>query len=122
MRLHPNVEKGRILGGNQGSKPGDRFGTFYLAGPNNTLLKVVLCCGIPESPWEHAIVSPYLIPRYPKWDEMEFVKGLFFDDKETVIQFHAKKSKEGISFGEPYCLHLWRPINQEMLLPPQLMA
>jgi hypothetical protein len=64
--------------------------------------------------WEHVSVS--LRNRTPTWEEMSFVKNLFWKDDETVIQFHPKKS-EYIN-RHPYVLHLWRKIGQDYELPP----
>ena len=45
------------------------------------------------------------------------MKDLFFDDEETVIQYHPKKSQ--YVNQHPYCLHLWRPFNADVPLPPK---
>lgn len=63
--------------------------------------------------WEHVSVS--LADRCPTWDEMCFVKDLFWLPTETVVQFHPPKAKH-INFMEN-CLHLWRHIDQEAVLP-----
>jgi len=54
--------------------------------------------------------------RNPNWDEMCFVKNLCWDEEETVIQFHPPKSQY-ISNCK-YCLHLWRPLTLQIMLPP----
>lgn len=64
--------------------------------------------------WEHVSVS--LSYRIPTWDEMVFVKSLFWRDDETVVQFHPKKSVYKNQM--PYCLHLWKKIGEEYELPP----
>lgn len=63
--------------------------------------------------WEH--VSASLETRTPTWDEMCFVKNLFWDEEDCVIQYHPPKS-EYVNC-HPYCLHLWRPIGKEILQP-----
>lgn len=68
--------------------------------------------------WDHVSVS--LPNRTPTWAEMCFVKDLFFDDEETVIQFHPPKS-EYVNF-HPYVLHLWRPHDTKIQLPPSIMV
>lgn len=45
--------------------------------------------------------------RMPTWDEMCFVKEIFFKDSEEAYQVHPKKS-EYVNTHE-YCLHIWRP-------------
>ena len=74
--------------------------------------------------WEHVSVSllakskePHLIERTPKWDEMQFVKDLFWKDDECVIQFHPAK-KDYVN-NHPYVLHLWRPIDEKLPTPPK---
>lgn len=64
--------------------------------------------------WEHVSVS--LATRCPIWDEMNYVKRLFWNDDETVIQFHPKDAKY-INFM-PYCLHLWKKNGVDHELPP----
>lgn len=54
--------------------------------------------------WEHVSVS--LSNRTPNWDEMVFIKNMFWDENDLVIQFHPPKS-EYIN-NHPFCLHLWR--------------
>ena len=64
--------------------------------------------------WDHVSVS--LKHRCPTWDEMCFIKNIFFKPDELVLQFHPpKKDYKNL---HPFCLHLWRPWNQEIILPP----
>lgn len=60
-----------------------------------------------EDGWEHVSVS--LGNRCPTWDEMCFVKNLFWDEEDIAIQFHPAKS-EYVNL-HPYALHLWRKEN-----------
>lgn len=64
--------------------------------------------------WEHVSVSTE--GRCPTWDEMCFVKDLFWLPEETVVQYHPPQS-EYVNH-HPYCLHLWRPMEGEVILPP----
>lgn len=64
--------------------------------------------------WEHVSVSVY--NRCPTWEEMCFVKRLFWDDEETVIQFHPPASKY-VNRHE-FCLHLWKQIGVTVETPP----
>lgn len=71
--------------------------------------------------WEHVSVSVIYIShqghsrqeqRCPTWQEMCYVKELFWDDPEdVVIQYHPPKS-EYVS-QHKFCLHLWRPIDAD---------
>lgn len=60
------------------------------------------------------------VERCPTWEEMSYIKSLFWDDTETVMQLHPPKS-EHVNC-HPYCLHLWKPDNIEIPLPDSLMV
>lgn len=108
----------RIKFGAYASMPGDDFGAFEVPGPCGRILRVIASPGDAHEgiPWEHVSVS--LPNRCPNWPEMDFIKRLFWDDEETVMQLHPPRSK-WIS-NHPYCLHLWRPIEFEIPLPPEI--
>lgn len=70
--------------------------------------------------WEHVSVS---IPGQnicPTWADMCFVKDLFWDAEDCVVQFHPPES-EYVN-RHPYTLHLWRPVGLEWTLPPKEMV
>lgn len=64
--------------------------------------------------WEHVSVSYHR--RTPTWDEMCKVKEMFWNDEETVVQYHPKKS-EYVNL-HPHCLHLWRKCGEDFEQPP----
>lgn len=66
--------------------------------------------------WEHVSVSLDNQKRYPTWKEMCAVKDMFFEPEEVVMQLHPAHS-EYVN-NHPYCLHLWRPLEREIPLPP----
>lgn len=68
-----------------------------------------------EMGWEHVSVTLDR-RRCPDWEEMCYIKSLFWDDEDCVIQYHPPKS-EYISNHE-FCLHLWRPVGVEIPRPP----
>jgi hypothetical protein len=68
--------------------------------------------------WEHVSVS--LPNRCPNWEEMCHMKSLFWDDDECVVQFHPPKSEYVNNHAN--CLHLWKPLNGEIELPPSLLV
>jgi len=74
--------------------------------------------------WEH--VSVTVAPkgknatRCPTWEEMCWIKDLFWDKDECVIQYHPAE-KDYVSMHH-FCLHLWRPIDQKMPVPDPLMV
>ncbi len=68
--------------------------------------------------WEHVSIS--MKHRTPTWEEMCYFKDLFFEEWEDVIQFHPKK--EDYVNNHNFCLHLWRPANERMPMPPKYMV
>lgn len=74
--------------------------------------------------WEHVSITIGAknknATRCPTWDEMCWVKDQFWDDTETIIQYHPPKSKY-ISC-HPFCLHLWRPIDFEIPIPDTILV
>ena len=57
--------------------------------------------------WEHVSVS--LKNRIPNWQELKFIKMIFWDPEDEVIQFFMPQSKCVKLYNN--CVHLWRPIN-----------
>jgi len=72
--------------------------------------------------WEHVSIHVECVKkkRTPFWEEMCFIKDLFWREDEEVIQFHPRKA-DYINC-HPYTLHLWK--NQDMIyeLPPAVMV
>ena len=68
--------------------------------------------------FEHCSVS--LPTRCPSWEQMCSIKEAFWKDDECCMQLHPPKSN--YVNNHPYCLHIWRPINQEIPQPPSLMV
>lgn len=64
--------------------------------------------------WDHVSVS--LPTRCPSWEEMAFVKRLFFGEDEPAIQIYPPQSQ--YVNRHPYCLHWWRKQGFELPLPP----
>jgi len=95
---------------------GDAFnGAFLIPGPNNYKFKVIAS---DDMVWDHVSVS--LKNRCPNWNEMCFIKSLFFRTDEVCFQLHVSK-EDHINFQQT-CLHLWRPQNIEIPLPPKIMV
>jgi len=70
--------------------------------------------------WEHVSINPYKKNYTPSWDDMCMLKDLFFREDETAIQYHPAKSQYVNNM--PHCLHLWRPINKRLPIPPSIMV
>ena len=97
----------------------ERFGNngaFYV--PLKANKQRVLVIASDEGGWEHVSVSRQ--DRCPTWAEMCEVKDLFFGPDEWVMQFHPARS-DYVNY-HPYCLHLWRPVGQQMPTPPAWMV
>jgi len=118
-KLNDKLEAGRIRKGYYASETGDMHGGFNITGPKGAAL-VVMSSGTGEmaESWEHVSVS--CTYRTPNWDEMCWIKRAFWRDDETVLQFHPPES-EYVS-AHPYCLHLWRPLDTTIPLPPSFFV
>jgi hypothetical protein len=117
------IEAGRLIDGHYASRRGEPFGAFKVLGPNGRDLLIIASDGIdPDKKlagWEHVSVS-IQGNRPPNWQEMNWVKEQFWDDDETVLQFHPKRSLY-VNI-HPNCLHLWRQLGIDHPLPPQLLV
>lgn len=91
------------------------LGRFVLLTPTNRLMTVVASDGLG---WEHVSVS--LRDRCPTWEEMCWVKSLFWDEEEVVIQYHHAKS-QAVNY-HPYCLHLWKPLGVTLPIPDVVLV
>jgi hypothetical protein len=69
--------------------------------------------------WEHVSVSLMKEKRCPTWEEMCYIKSLFWSEDDCVIQYHP--SKENYVNVHNYCLHLWKPISGSIPTPPSYM-
>jgi hypothetical protein len=116
--LPEKLEAGRLTEGPMASRPDwGAYGAFFVQGPCGEELKIVASGG-DETAWEHVSVSTRRRP--PNWQEMCFVKDLFWSEEECVIQFHPPKSC--YVNNHPFCLHLWRPIDGHVRLPPSILV
>lgn len=110
-----NLEKHRVTSGPFGSSYTDgNNGLFFIPYCSHEL-KVIVSDG---GGWDHVSVS--LPNRCPNWEEMAFIKRLFFRDDETVIQFHPKESEYVNRCNT--CLHMWKKQGQDHELPPNWMV
>ena len=50
---------------------------------------------------------------------MCYMKDIFWNDDEICMQLHPKK--EEYVNNHKYCLHIWKPINQEIPTPPSVL-
>jgi hypothetical protein len=112
--LPDKIEDGRVAG----NRAWGAYGKFIIQGPCGERL-AILASGADEDDeqsegWEHVSVSTRR--RCPNWQEMCFVKDLFWEPEECVMQLHPPKS-QWIN-NHPYCLHLWRSKREAIPMPP----
>lgn len=105
-------EQYRMRGGPLPSTEADGNNGWFLIPFESNELMVIASDGLG---WDHVSVS--LRNRTPNWREMCFVKDLFWDKNECVIQYHPRES-EYVNNHEN-CLHLWRPQNTQIPEPPK---
>lgn len=116
MAFHvPN--KYRIRDGRLGSDDSiGNAGAFAI--PNKGKVFFVIAsdgCG-----WEHVSVHIDGSKKTPNWSEMCFIKDLFWDEEDCVVQYHPAKSQYVNT--HPGVLHLWRPIKEKLPTPPIFMV
>jgi hypothetical protein len=100
-----------------GDGDGATYGFALIPGPLARQLTVIFS-GADETGWEHVSVS--MPTKTPAWAEMAFIKSLFWADEDTVMQVHPPKSNY-VNTHE-HCLHLWRPVNQAIPMPPTILV
>jgi hypothetical protein len=72
-----------------------------------------------ETGWEHVSAHIYKgidrQPETPTWDDMHYLKRVFWSDDEMVVQIHPAQ-KDYVNFHE-HTLHLWRCVDKEFPMP-----
>lgn len=101
-------------------------GMFYIKHPRiegyNFIVQVSDGAG-----WEHVSVSLQnargkkyeTVKRCPTWEDMCFIKDLFWDAEDCVIQFHPPASS--YVSHHPYCLHMWKSTTTEIEVPETIL-
>jgi hypothetical protein len=116
--LPDRLEDGRLRVGRFGTDPSyGPYGCFTVHGPCGCALKII-SSGSDGTGWEHVSVSTERRP--PNWQEMCFAKDLFWSEEECVMQLHPPKS-EYVN-NHPHCLHLWRPVDVKIPMPPTILV
>lgn len=120
-----HLESNRLRNSNFGTNAGDTFGMFIFQKGRSQIR--AMACDALETGWEHVSVSVKyqnekgkITDRCPTWAEMHEIKRLFWDDEETVMQLHPPQS-DYISNCDS-CLHLWRPVQAVIPLPPTILV
>lgn len=108
-------EKYRVTSGLMKSDASFGNNGFFII-PERGGFKVIASDG---AGWDHVSVSRLYTNDLPGWDDMCFIKSLFWDAEETVVQFHPKRSEYR---GIAQVLHLWKKHGHEYELPPGIMV
>lgn len=123
MRKNPTkrIEQYRVTTGPRASSADDGANGAFLIPFDRVMLRVIVSddrdwepSGMPPPAWEHVSVS--LPARCPTWQEMDFIKRIFWGDEETVIQLHVPRDSH--INNHDFCLHLWKPVGVEVPRPP----
>ena len=108
------LEEGRLLQGPNASAPGDRFGAFVIRNLKGQQFRLIAIEN--GKGWDHVSVT-MAQKRTPTWDEMVWLKRLFWRDDECVVQFHPPAS-DYVNHNA-YCLHLWKRCDGDFPMPPK---
>lgn len=123
MRHKPNalLEQRRVVTGPLRSDASyGNNGAFLLSMPQGERMQLIVS---DQLGWEHVsvvILNERGKPRLPTWNEMCLVKNMWWLPDEAVMQLHPPES-EYVN-NHPACLHLWRPTEGEIPLPPGTMV
>lgn len=119
MKVPEQFRLGNAASGYETSE-GDMFGVFIVPrahSPIGRTLKIIAADGL-ETRWDHVSVSLAEQPdRAPSWTEMCFVKSLFWEPSECVVQFHPPDA-DNISLRE--VLHMWKSLDCSFPMPPKV--
>lgn len=113
-------EKYRVRNGRyQSSRNDGNNGCFVISFSGRTTAFVIASDGMG---WEHVSVHMHTDDkdRIPTWAEMCKIKDLFWDEEDTVVQYHPPKS-EYVNMHK-YVLHLWRSTEFDMPRPPSILV
>jgi len=115
LRNNPDIEKYRVTKGLYASDSTyGQNGAFVIPFQGRDLFVIAS----DEGQWDHVSIS--LKNRTPNWKEMCFIKDLFWDNEETVWQYHPPRSQY-VNDCEN-CLHLWKLQGFDMPLPPSIFV
>lgn len=99
-----------------GSVGDDKVGCFLIPSPRSKKHKMFVMASSGEG-WEH--VSASCKNRVPDWYEMDHLAKMFFP-KEVVVQYHVPVDQH--VNNQPHTLHMWRPLEGDIITPPVVMV
>lgn len=111
------INQFRVRTGQFASTDSSENNGLFIISRNGKILRCIVSDGLD---WDHVSVSIENGKYPPTWDDMSFVKDLFFDEEETVVQYHPPKSC--YVNVHPGVLHMWRPHKKTIPLPPIIMV
>lgn len=95
--------------------------------PHHRITDYYYNCKVSDgSGWEHVSITLSTgkkgkeVKRCPTWEEMCYIKNVFFGEEVYVMQFHPGKS-DYVNMHE-FCLHLWRPTDQTFPIPHPMLV
>lgn len=110
------VRQGPLIDRALGYAGDDTCGAFLFHSPvDGKTLRVIAANA---AGWDHVSVSR--ADRCPTWLEMEHIKRRFFNEDECAMQLHVPPS-EHINV-HTHCLHMWRPHDVAIPMPPEVMV
>lgn len=118
MRPNPGgfLEKCRVTWGRLATDSSNgNNGVFIIPTDHGPNMNVVASDGMG---WEHVSVDAG--KRCPTWEEMCFVKDLFWAPDEMVIQYHPREA-EYVDL-HPTTLHMWKPVGVDLPAPPTILV
>ena len=120
---NPNIEQYRLRIGPMGSDSSmGNNGVFTIPGPRGVKLICIVSDGLG---WDHVSIERlglggHISRKPPYWDEMCFIKDVFWEPEEAVVQYHPRQSL--YMNLHPGVLHLWKPQNDILPEPPLEMV
>jgi hypothetical protein len=91
----------------------DTVGAFIVPSPlDQKTMAVIASAG---EGWDHVSVSRET--RVPNWHEMSYIHRMFFRRGEVAMQLHVPETDHINT--HPNVLHLWRPWDKPIPLPPK---
>lgn len=109
------IEQSRVREGPMASDSSYGLNGVFMLSYNFTHILTVIVSD--QEGWDHISVEWEGRKACPTWEMMSWVKRMFFEDTEWAVEFHPPV-KKNISI-HPYVLHLFRPQNVDIPVPPR---
>jgi hypothetical protein len=91
-------------------------GMFEIPSPVDRAPMTVIASA--DEGWDHVSVSRR--NRTPNYPEMQAIYRMFFAENEVAMQLHVPAT-DHVNV-HPNCLHLWRPWQADIPLPPSIFV